>query len=315
MILSLIAAASALALPATVPGSPSTPGQDQRYTKDRLSTEMMEALVGQPIGLVRSGNLAGGERAFEQLLAREIASRGDGSVEAADLLTAFGVLVYAAGVEAGDDALREKSLSYLERSIPAYRTAFGADHPEVAVALNTYADAETEIRGGSASIEAERALEEAYRIRVASLGPQHTETLASLSGLARLRGHPSRTGKDPAKVREAAAMFRTVIAGRPSGTEPELFENKTTARFGLATLYVRNGLIGDALDTAARAVQQAEVEGPAAACVATTESLVFIGVLQEEGFAREAEKLLSGRDPARLLNCLLDGAEGAGTTP
>jgi tetratricopeptide (TPR) repeat protein len=214
-------------------------------TKDRLSGDRMSRLVARPISTVERRGLAEGKAAFDRLLAQIRARHGHGSVQVADLLVAFGVRLYTLGQATDDRRLREEALPYLEAAIPAYRAAFGATHPEVAVALNTYADALRALHEDNPPESAETALAEAYRIRLAALGPNNPETLATLRYLAGVRGHPSRTRGDPARIEAAAALFRELIAHSPNDRRRDSAPYVHTA---FARMYAQNGMAAQARD-------------------------------------------------------------------
>jgi hypothetical protein len=274
-------------------------------TKDRLSTERMEALVAGPMARVRAGDVAGGERAFETLLADATRRHGAGSAEAADLLMSFGVTVFTEGLTPStgfeaDDALKARSVPYLRRSVEAYRSAFGPNHPMVAVALHSLAEAMADLAADNPPAEAETALEDAYRIRLAAFGPANPETLAALSSLAYIRGLPSRTGRDPARIAAVAAMYREGLAhaGHVLGDFPEAQPRRWFAR--LARLYVRNGQVATALQI----VDEAERESGAWPCA----DMFILGadvarLLQEQGFAAEAEALSRRYSIERSMAC------------
>lgn len=154
-------------------------------TKDRLTPEAMERLVEQPMETVREHGLAPGEAEFGRLRETAQARFGINSVEVADLLTAFGVELYKEWSATDDRALLQASRGYLQSAISGYRAAFGPDHPEVAVALHSFADVDIELHGGR-SPAAEAALGEALRIRRAALGPRNHETRATEMRLASL---------------------------------------------------------------------------------------------------------------------------------
>lgn len=175
-------------------------------TKDRLSPESMKALVAQPMDIVRKSGLTFGEKSFEALIAATIKKNGKGSVEEADLLTSFGVELYLAGLDSDDEKLRRAALIYLERAAGAARTAFGPRHPEVALALNSYADAALNFDDPALRPLAEKALAEALSIRKEKLGDDNAETASTEARLAELRD-PKGRDRDPLV---AAA---TVLAG------------------------------------------------------------------------------------------------------
>jgi hypothetical protein len=156
-------------------------------TKDRLTPQAMEQMVKEPMMVARNRGLASGQAVFEHQLAADKARYGPDSVQVADLLTAFGVELNSEGFEDDNQEATEVSLHYLREAIPHYRKAFGPDHPEVAVALHSFADADRALHGGRLTPEAEAALKEALRIRRAALGPDNPETRATEIALAHAR--------------------------------------------------------------------------------------------------------------------------------
>jgi hypothetical protein len=213
-------------------------------TRDRLQDRMSE-LVSAPMAVVERDGLPAGKAAFERLLAAARARQGARSVEAADLLESFGVGLYTLGFEREDRQIREASLSYLQAAIPAYRAAFGDAHPEVAAALNSYADAQLALHEDDPPQSAQAAYEEAYRIRLAALGPTNIETLASLRYLARLSGHPSITRGDRARIDAAARLFRQLIAQSPNDQRLGR-DSAPYAHSAFARMYAENGLADEA---------------------------------------------------------------------
>lgn len=282
-------------------------GNGRQETKDRLTPEAMERLVTRPMARVRAGDAAGGERAFEALYADTVRRHGPGSAQASDLLMAFGVTLYSewqtpsTGAEA-DETLRVRAVPYLRRSVDAYRAAFGADHPLVALALHSLADAMTDLAPDDPPAEAETALEEAYRIRRAALGRSNPETLAALRGLAHIRGLPSRIGRDSTRLAAVAAMYREGLAQatRPLSQFPEEQPRYWYGR--LAGLYARNGQATAALQV----VREAERASGAWPC--TDMSILraeVANLLDRQGFTTEAEAL-TARDPIDEAMACLD---------
>lgn len=225
-------------------------------TKDRLSQDRMATLVSGPMRAVEREGLSAGKAAFERLLAVARTAHGPRSVEVADLLTSFGVSLYSFGLDSDDRGIREASLPYLEAAIPAYRAAFGAADPEVAVALNSYADAQVALHENDPPDSADAALEEAYRIRLGAFGPANPETLASLRYLARLRGDPARTRGDRAHIDAAAELYRQLITRSPN--DPQMgYLSSPYARSALARMYARNGMPTEAREQLRLAVGEA----------------------------------------------------------
>lgn len=176
----------------------------------RLTNEDMAALVRAPLRLIEAGDVTGGQRLFERSIAIAAARHGEGALEVADLLTSFGAMIYRADDE---EAPRKTALAslYLRRAVPAYRAALGPDHPDVATALNSYADVLRLATPDDPPAEAERAMNEAYRIRLASRGPHHAETLSTLLYLADIHAAPGRTRGDPARIAAVRAELDRII--------------------------------------------------------------------------------------------------------
>jgi hypothetical protein len=144
-------------------------------------------MVERPIAMVHDQGLSSGEEAFEKLLGAYVDRYGADSVQVADLLTAFGVGLFSQGFDDDNRAESDASLKYLREAVPHYRKAFGPEHPEVAVALHSLADAEISLKG-RLTPAAEAALTEALQIRRAALGPNDPETRATARRLARASG-------------------------------------------------------------------------------------------------------------------------------
>jgi soluble P-type ATPase len=187
----LIATAAVVLAASGVPAAHTTGAGDPQTsvteTKDRLPPERMEQLVARPMSILRKTGLAAAQKDFEALLADAGKSHGKGSVEEADLLTAFGVQLYIASSDDNNSIVANASLQYLQRAIPAYRAAFGAHNAEVALALNSYSDALLAVKGDGARADAQAALEQAYSIRLSTLGADNPETAANAEKLAELR--------------------------------------------------------------------------------------------------------------------------------
>lgn len=257
-LLTVCAALSLAALPDLAAGQgplvipPSEPPQ----TRDRLSPDRQEDLVGVPLSIVQRRGLPAGKADFDRRLAAARARHGARSVEVADLLMSFGVGLYNIGSSTEDRQLRAESIPYLEVAIPAYRAAFGDAHPEVALALNSYADAQIELDRENPPPSAEAALEEAYRIRVHALGPTNFETLTNLRRLAMLRSRPSWTRGEPARIEAAAALLRELIARSPNHAQPQ-YVSAPAGRIALALLYAQNRMPNEARAQLRLAVEQA----------------------------------------------------------
>ena len=221
-------------------------------TKDRLSEARMEALVAYPIRLVREGRVEAGEAAFEKLLRVRAARHELPSSDEADLLTAFGILLFAHFQLDDLDSHGRRAVPYLRRAVSAYRSAFGSEHPETALALNSYADALIETND-EAPREAESALREALAIRTETLGWTHKETVAGLARLADIRSRPARIGRD---AEETAALLRQLLELVPVAEVEGPLSDPFSVRLRLAELYIANRRIPEALEVVDGAVQR-----------------------------------------------------------
>lgn len=202
-------------------------------TKDRLSPERMEQLVARPMSILRASGLVAAQKDFDALLAAAVQAHGKGSVEEADLLTSFGVELFLADIDEDDASDAQASLEYLKRAIPAYRAAFGPRHPEVAVALNSYADALLQVKGDAALQEGEAALEEAYSIRVAALGPDNGETKSNARHLARLRETKSASYDVPPGPPDEAYLGLRDLALKTKASEMKPSPGDTDEPYGV----------------------------------------------------------------------------------
>ena len=158
-----------------------------RETKDRLSLGRSKQLVELPMRLAGKGEIASACFALDGLA---VGARDD-KVLVADLLESFGVELtsLAFNTDPKDDgradALRQAAIPYLRRAVPAYERAFGPMSPEVAVALHTLGDGLAGLAPfGSLPPEVNEALQRAYRIRLAILGPRNPETIAVKKDIA-----------------------------------------------------------------------------------------------------------------------------------
>lgn len=227
---------------ATQAGQPESevPARDPE-TRDRIQGEALAALTAGPARLIGQGKVAEAERAFEALLARQPA----GTAAVSDHLTSFGLALFMAE----DRNVRLRSIAYFRRAVEAARATFGPNHPELALALNTYADAQTELYRENPPREADAALAEAYRIRLTALGPGNIETLANLVALADVMGLPSRTQGEPPRIEAAAAYYREALRTADNRRGPAYFYEYSdfTIHLRLAELYGRYGFREQAL--------------------------------------------------------------------
>lgn len=204
-------------------------------TADRLSERQRSRLVERPMDLVERGELAAGQQQFEREYAAMLERKGEQSITLGDMLIAFGVGLWREEHEA-------EAVPYLRRAVDAYRKAVGPDDPEIALALNSVADAVYNDwdKPAGPPPEALEAMRETLRIRRASLGPKNAETAVTYVRLGRLNGHPAMTKGDPGRIEAAAAQARHGLDLLPDtlNLDPE---DIAVARRTVAEIYARNG--------------------------------------------------------------------------
>lgn len=215
---------------------------DARFTgltKDRLSPEKMQSLVAGPFALVARGDLAGGQAAFEQQLTDLKGDHGGDSVVVADALSSFGVTLF----NSGRNEARRASVPYLHRAVTAMQAAFGPQHPEVALALNDYADVVEILELDPSAGDSIAALREATAIRQATLGPANAETVSTAITLAAALSRPQRVGGTPAMQAEAQAIA-TILVDRYG--HDRALASRARLMHGAAMVYAQCGDAGRA---------------------------------------------------------------------
>lgn len=261
-------------------------------TKDRLPDAVMERLVGEPMAVVRDKGLVAGQAAFDRLLTETRARKGRNSVEAADLLTSFSVQLYVENSEPGS-AEFEAARRYLKDAVAAYVAAFGPDHPEVALALNSRADLERQMSLEDPSPLVDDLLQQALRIRTQSLGPRDAETVANAVQLASIYALPNRLKRDPGGVARADAYYRRAINGALPGPEGDGRSNKAAIELRLAEFHARSGDATVALAEARKALAISKGWKPAYRRCQLVEIELddFIALMAARGMAAEANAL------------------------
>ncbi len=261
-------------------------------TRDRLPDSVIERLVEQPMAVVRKSGLPAGEAAFDRLLTETKERKGPRSVEAADLLTAFGVQLYVENSVPGSPE-SEAARHYLRDAVPAYIAAFGPNNPEVALALNTRADIERKQSPGDPPPLVEALLDQALSIRTQTLGPHNGETVATLTRLADIHALPHRLKRDPAGVVKTDSLYRRAIAGALPGPEGDDLSNKAALEVRLAEFHARSGDPRVALTEVRNALAISKDWRPAERrCLLVESRLYEFGLLMSErGMGNEAEAL------------------------
>lgn len=264
------------------------------YTSSRLTNERMERLVAQPLRLIESGRIEEARQAFRRQLAGVAKRHGANSVAVADHLVSFGMMVFEQGEE---PSVRRLGIDYLRRGAAAYTAALGRQQPEVALTLSDVGNAWLVLDPANPAAEADRVLEESWRIRNATLGPRNVETASALGGLARLRGLPSRTAGDLGRIEASAALFHEAI--RDFGTSrvvPGLF-GSITAWADLARMYLDNGMPKEAAKAAiaAQADYRTKFPGDAEKCsLLLRRTQALLRSLDDAGHQIEAESVRAG---------------------
>lgn len=201
-------------------------------TSDRLTDAMKRRLVERPMTFVKRGDLAGGQRQFEVEYATMLERKGERSITPGDMLTAFGV-----GLWVEDHQV--EAVPYFRRAVAAYRIST-PDSPDVALALNTVADAVYTDDNAPPPAEALAAMREALKIRRATLGLHDGETAVTYVRLGKLNGHPVNTEGVEARVEAAAQQVRygiSLLPHCPNADPADL----SVAYVTLAKIYARNG--------------------------------------------------------------------------
>lgn len=282
-----------------------TPIKHVRETKDRVSDKQIENMVAGPMAAVRKSGLTQGEATFNRLLKKTEDQRGENSVQVADLLTAFGVQLFTEGKLIDDNNLKSASLPYLKKAVEVYRAAFGRNHPEVALALTTYADAALGIDGDAVPPGSEEALQEAARIRLQALGPSNAETRATYLTIAELHGRPARILGQQQRLGEVQTEFEKLIAAAPN--DPALRDTSAPMiRFVLANIYAKNEQGKQALHEASRAIKMMDSWPTRDRCENANLGLTKLqAVLENHHQAALAEEVEDQQPALQLLSCAL----------
>jgi hypothetical protein len=265
-------------------------------TKDRLSPENRRAIIEVPSGLIEAGDLERGQQAFEALLDRIRTERGAESVAAADALSAFGVELY--GLQRG-----AMSLPYLRRAVVAYRSAFGADHPEVALALNDLADVMLQVDPDDASPELLATVQECLRIRTKTLGLGNPETAMTYIVLGKVEGLPARTQGNMARIDGAAASIRRGIHLLSSIPDTGGLAS-LLAYAELAEVYARNGRGPECVAAVRELTTRAPPRHDAGRVILAARIQKIAQVLEENG-ARSAARDIRAYEPSLDVDALI----------
>lgn len=256
------------------------PARDITETKERLTLPDMEVFVAEPVKLVRAGDMTAAGRALNALVDQRARRHGSDSVEVADTLTSYMLVLF-------HEDLQAEAMAYAPRVIDAVRRAWGSDHLEYALILTDVVQMEYALRKDAVSSEAEAALLEAYRIRAERLGPTHKETISTLIYLGRIQGLRSRTGGDLARAMPAIQSLRRAITAIEANTPPENSDN-IWARNWLAEVYARNGALDLAKQTLQKTIEVASAQG----ALDRVRPEALAEALTEAGLDAEAEALL-----------------------
>lgn len=271
--------------------------------EERLSQDEMAWLVQQPLSRVQAGDIEGGRRLFETMLRAAQARHGANAIEVADLLTAFGVLLYQQDIAVLPGA-EPLAPGYLRRAIPVYGAALGPNHPEVATALNSYADVLRLPHPENPPVEAERALAEAYRIRLTSRGPSHAETLWTILYLADIRGLPSRTEGKAARIQAVLAELDRAARLSRHGDSATVERIPVAADLRRAIILARHERPATAMRAFSAAVRRARASSDSQACMMPMLRRDELAeILEAKGEAERARTLRDGGGLFTLPSC------------
>lgn len=255
--------------------------EDTIYQDD---VEAREALVSEPLALLRQGRTEAAIQAFERQYARAEAA-GASAVERAELLTAFALTLHEELVFTSDSALDAdrasiKTLPFLRRVIEISREAHGDLSDESAYAWADYGVVALDSGDPTLLDEAEAAFAEAYRIRLAIDGPDSPMTSAMLAWLGETRGDPRLTLGDPDRIAAASALFEQATQARPYVDAFQVY-----VEWG--RMFARNGRPDDACRIVSRALADAGRMGLEPRVVADG----VADALDEAGHAADAEAI------------------------
>ncbi len=252
----------------------------------------MEKMVAGPISVAQQKGLAAGQHVFDELLTETRKRSGANSVAVADLLTSFGVELYIDDPNPPNDDYFNASLRYLKEAIPAYRNAFGHDDPEVALALNSYADLLRQRSPQNPPAEVQALLEQALQIRMKSLGPKNAETRSTLVRLARLNALRSSLKRDPQLLRKADEYLRAAIHSAPDGPQGDETANKAAIELDFAKLHARYGNPRVAFAAAQNAIKiSRHWPGPEACRLVDSRLSDVSEIIAKRGYADLAQQL------------------------
>lgn len=256
------------------------PEREITETKERLTLDEMKAIVAEPAALARADDMSAAGRALDRLLEKLGHKYGPDSIEVADALVAFMLVLYDEGREAD-------ALAMAPRVMDATRRAWGSDHVEYALLLNDIVQMDYELHRDAVGAQAELALMEVYRIRAERLGPKHKETISTLIYLGRIQGLRSRTGGSIAGATRAIQTLRRAIADSEDILAPGYSDN-IWARNWLADVYARNGALALAMQTFAKTQEMAAAQN----VPERVNPEGFAAALEEGGFDKEADAIL-----------------------
>jgi hypothetical protein len=237
-------------LSACTPPQPAPP----RETKERRDDEALKRQLATPLASAKAGDMARADREFQAILAEVKTQHGANSLQAADIVSAFGVELY-------NLERKTEAKAYLKRAIAAYRAATGPDNPEVAVSEHDYANIELDLDPDAVSPELVEAVRDALRIRRKSLGEANAETAVTYVLLGRITGDPKLTQGDDARIKAAADLIRTGAA-ELAKIETAKPGDRASASYRLAELYAHNGRSAETLAAAADYWKAADDQNP-----------------------------------------------------
>lgn len=173
---------------------------------DRLTLDVMERLVSAPMQAIRAGHIEEANKRLDAMVRNQSLP-----LQKADLLESFAALSYIEAQRLSNPALTRLSIDCFRRAADAYRVALGAEHPDVATSLQSYATLLSEQKPGVVPAAAIQAFNEAHDIRVKAFGPKAGLTLATLLPMADAISAAENLDQNSGGYQHAKAIFQTVL--------------------------------------------------------------------------------------------------------
>lgn len=228
-------------------------------TKDRLSPVQLAQMVEGPVVELAKRGLTAAEAKFQRLVDGARDANGRPTLKSADLHSGFGVELYLEATASEDPAVEAASLNHLRLAAGIYEQVLGKQHPEVALALTSLADAMGELDKGRWIAERLPLYRDSLAIRRAVLGAHNPETVANMLDIAEvLAQSPS---LDAAMAGEALRLLDEAAANAPTNVPPGHELSKARFDLGRADIFAAQGRGAEALDHGEAAVNALGEDG------------------------------------------------------